>query len=843
MEQRKEYYAFISYRREDEKWAKWLQHKLEHYKFPTNLNGRTDLPKNIRPTFRDVTDLKPGLLAEEINNALLNSEWLIVVCSPRAAKSPWVCKEAQTFIDLGRADHIIPFVIEGNPFSNDTATECYPEALLNLTGSKELLAANINEMGRDAAAIKVVARMFGLRFDSLWQRYERQKRKRRILMFMASITVIALSIFIALVFRFQKKQLQLSQSRFIAERAEQLIEEGDSYLAQLLLLEVLPDGSFDDRPYAREAELALRKALRKKTMKLPYSDIACYDVALSIGDKHVIARTQDDTAYVWETKNGQLINKFYLKDYPSDVYDIPDSLRRMVFITSTRFFFADSVAHVWDIETGKHLYDLRFNQIILPTQRAKKSLSNEKYIYEQDCIDGYYLRKWDSSLLGEETIIQKTDGYLYIKNKENNLVERINIANPEFAFFSIDTDVIYVITDESLFEWSRSLHEICREIPCSIHEYPYSDYWERLNVYFNKDMTKVVINNYIQGGKYDLAENWVLYDLNSYMDKPIISYNPILFSNDGKMCIYNKADMFWEKPDYCIMNFEDDLIVKQIDTITGDYRNSSNKKFYVTNRNNNLYIYNCSDNLKKKYDYSKLGELWDAEISFDGKYILSCHETVVDTFYSDFEDREAWVYYDYYLWDMDKSTRKKIKNGSVLKDFVKIHFNLEGKIVTSSGDIYDVTGRKCSVLQNQWNDAEDFSVSSDGKYYVYWNGWEVRLWDANSLKNIWTFVYGNPYAEIGHAEFSPSGKEVLVNYRYGFFLLDVETGKLIDVCAVGETEDAFFSYDGQSIYIKTCDDDFYKYNYPSLNELIKRAKNNLKGRRLTKEERIKYHLD
>ena len=167
MEKNKEYYAFISYKREDEKWAKWLQNKLEHYKFPTNLNGRTDLPKNIRPTFRDVTDLNPGLLADEINNALCNSEWLIVICSPRSAKSPWVCKEAQTFIDLGRADHIIPFVIEGNPFSEDISTECYPEALLNLTGSKELLAANINEMGRDAAAIKVVARMFNLRFDAL----------------------------------------------------------------------------------------------------------------------------------------------------------------------------------------------------------------------------------------------------------------------------------------------------------------------------------------------------------------------------------------------------------------------------------------------------------------------------------------------------------------------------------------------------------------------------------------------------------------------------------------------------------------------------------------------------
>ena len=62
MGQNKEYYAFISYKREDEKWAKWLQYALEYYKFPTNLNGRTDLPKNIRPTCRDVTDLTPELV-------------------------------------------------------------------------------------------------------------------------------------------------------------------------------------------------------------------------------------------------------------------------------------------------------------------------------------------------------------------------------------------------------------------------------------------------------------------------------------------------------------------------------------------------------------------------------------------------------------------------------------------------------------------------------------------------------------------------------------------------------------------------------------------------------------
>ena len=33
-------YAFISYKREDEKWAEWLQRKLEGYKLPTRRQIR-----------------------------------------------------------------------------------------------------------------------------------------------------------------------------------------------------------------------------------------------------------------------------------------------------------------------------------------------------------------------------------------------------------------------------------------------------------------------------------------------------------------------------------------------------------------------------------------------------------------------------------------------------------------------------------------------------------------------------------------------------------------------------------------------------------------------------------
>lgn len=88
------YLAFISYKREDERWAKWLQNRLEHYKLPLSVR-RSDptLPEKIRPVFRDTTDLSGGLLEQAIQQALDSSKYLIVICSPRAAQSPWVCKE------------------------------------------------------------------------------------------------------------------------------------------------------------------------------------------------------------------------------------------------------------------------------------------------------------------------------------------------------------------------------------------------------------------------------------------------------------------------------------------------------------------------------------------------------------------------------------------------------------------------------------------------------------------------------------------------------------------------------------------------------------------------------
>ena len=52
MEQTKEYYAFISYKREDEKWAKWLQDKLEKrgrlWIYPMSIEPHAELPIDMK---------------------------------------------------------------------------------------------------------------------------------------------------------------------------------------------------------------------------------------------------------------------------------------------------------------------------------------------------------------------------------------------------------------------------------------------------------------------------------------------------------------------------------------------------------------------------------------------------------------------------------------------------------------------------------------------------------------------------------------------------------------------------------------------------------------------------
>ena len=187
--------VFISYTHKDEKWAKWLQNKLENFKLPASLQkDDPELPRTIR-VLNYSSELTQGNLPEQIYETIKRSKYLIVLCSPCSAQSPWVNKEVETFISLGRTEQILPFIIEGEPYAKESSSECFPLALRQLPEGEELLGININEISREAAVVKLIAKMLNVRFDVLWQRHERQRKKK---ILVRTILVMALIIFASL---------------------------------------------------------------------------------------------------------------------------------------------------------------------------------------------------------------------------------------------------------------------------------------------------------------------------------------------------------------------------------------------------------------------------------------------------------------------------------------------------------------------------------------------------------------------------------------------------------------------------------------------------------------------
>ena len=192
------YMAFLSYSHQDAAIADWLHEELEEFHVPPRLVGKlTDqgpVPKRLAPIFRDRHELAAASdLGEEIEEAITGSRFLIVLCSPAAAKSHWINEEIACFKRLHREDRILAAIIDGEPFASDDpgeeAEECFPPSLRVRFDSRgrpttqraEPIAADLRDEGdgRKMGLLKIAAGMMGVGLDDLAQR-EAQRRHRRL---------------------------------------------------------------------------------------------------------------------------------------------------------------------------------------------------------------------------------------------------------------------------------------------------------------------------------------------------------------------------------------------------------------------------------------------------------------------------------------------------------------------------------------------------------------------------------------------------------------------------------------------------------------------------------------
>jgi hypothetical protein len=220
------YWAFLSFSHEDNReqrpetldvgsrcWGNWLHDALKTFSIPAEfvgqINGRGEIiPERIDPIFRDEQEQpEAAILSAEIRKALEQSICLIVICSPRSAKSLQVDEAVRYFKQLGRGKHIFPIVVAGEPnASNGSKTagspeaECFvpalrhpvrPDGTLDAARravkhifvdarhgveKREVLAKDHRnaEADLEMAKIQLIALLLGVGFNGLWWREQKR---------------------------------------------------------------------------------------------------------------------------------------------------------------------------------------------------------------------------------------------------------------------------------------------------------------------------------------------------------------------------------------------------------------------------------------------------------------------------------------------------------------------------------------------------------------------------------------------------------------------------------------------------------------------------------------------
>ncbi len=372
--QDKKYDAFISYRHAnlDKFVAETLHKQLERFKIPKQIRKDKGLEKKDILIFRDQDELPlSSNLAEPITEALKNSEYLILICTPRLLESEWCKREIETFIEFHKKEHIFTVLAEGEPEDSFPKQLLYNEVEeLDDTGNKVIRVKSIEPLAADVRGenfkqvkkkikrekLRILAPMFGLGYDDLKQRHKEQKMKRALsisaiiatflLAFCIVSTLLALEIkkqsdqimeqnnlitvqnddisaknheIVEQSVQIQKQfeEAQMNYSKSLADASTRVLGKGDRMAAIYIARKGLPSNIENPEiPYTTECEYALTNAMyvyNGEQVFRPYNiystDSKVIDMKVSQDGKRMLVIDSSDQIYVWDTQTHLLLAK------------------------------------------------------------------------------------------------------------------------------------------------------------------------------------------------------------------------------------------------------------------------------------------------------------------------------------------------------------------------------------------------------------------------------------------------------------------------------------------------------------------------------------------------------
>lgn len=392
------YDAFISYRHSelDKFVAENLHKQLEAFRLPGNVSKKAGR-KKIERVFRDKDELPlTSNLEDPIMKALQESEFLIVICSPRLRESLWCKKEIETFIRLHGREKVFAVLIEGEP--EDSFPEellFYEETVERPDGTTETVKKQMEPLAADVRGsskremlkamrtelLRLIAPMFSLTYDDLRQRH-RERKMRRVLT--ASLTGTAvcfafgtISTAMVLQIQEQKEQLQAQSAEIraqsmeisiqnrnlleyqavsLAEESLRKLADGDRVGAIETARQALTEYDGNEMPYTEEAQYALTKALYvydggnsiKPQYQMETAGIINY-MSLSEDGKMLLTGDRSGALTIWDIETGTA----------TDI--LKDTVSSTGTDMSAVFLGNDRIAYV-AVNSGVRIYDIGLKQ-------------------------------------------------------------------------------------------------------------------------------------------------------------------------------------------------------------------------------------------------------------------------------------------------------------------------------------------------------------------------------------------------------------------------------------------------------------------------------------------------
>ncbi len=473
------YDAFISYRHSelDKFVAENLHKQMEAFHVSKLVAARNGYTKHkINRVFRDKEELPiTENLDDPIMAAIRDSEFLIVICTPRLKESQWCRKEIQSFIEIHGREKVLAVLAEGEP------ADSYPEELLHREktithedGTTEVIMEDIEPLGADVRgknhreirkAIKeelprLIAPIFGTSYDGLRQRH-REQRLRKIL----SISIVVSAVFLtfgiismvmALQIAGQRQQLQLQNEKIteqnakiteqnesllydqaisLAEESSRLLESGDRVGA----IQTAAKALSGDLPYTEEAEYALSESLHVyeagDTLQPSYQVKAAgnvTEIAISPEGTYFASLDGVNQMQIRKLEDGSLISTM------DDIGSFED--RNVVFLSDTK------LAYIQGEDRGVYLHDITENT-------DTPLITDTRYSFLATDAERKYLLAGHSGMLR------------FYRIQDMTLVQQIAVDKPyeamsKGAFYTGDSGEYYLVKLGDLTDLSTSTYQL-----------------------------------------------------------------------------------------------------------------------------------------------------------------------------------------------------------------------------------------------------------------------------------------------------------------------------------------------------------------------------------------------